>query len=79
MQYTDMVDSALAELIGLQNRSLHYTPGTTTLSSSPSYGCNSAGSSNSSRKFVPHYTCISSPSVNHQNVQMPPKYISKVS
>lgn len=73
MQCNDTVDTALAELVGLQNRNGHYTPGTTTISSSPSFA------NNTSRKFSPHFSCqgsgISSASANHQ---MHPKYITKV-
>lgn len=73
MQCND-VDTALAELSGLQNRNLHYTPGTTTISSSPSFG--------NPRKFTPQFSCqgssITSTTSQPQGLQLHPKYISKV-
>lgn len=88
MQCNDTVDTALAELVGLQSRSQHYTPGTNTITATPSFGAGwHSGSSRDSRRYNPHFSCqsssISSSSVNQQqqqqqNVQMHPKFISKV-
>lgn len=91
MQCSDTVDTALAELMGLQSRSQQYTPGTNTITATPSFGAGwHSGSSRDSRRYNPHFSCqgssISSSSVNQQQqqqqqqqtVQMHPKFISKV-